>query len=70
MDKLIKHVKQVQILSMILSMIAMVFCTSVGIKMIMDDCLGIGLCNIVLGVCNLLLCICNIMRLVAQSAGI
>jgi hypothetical protein len=49
--------------------IAFIFCTSVGIKMIMDDSPGIGLCNIAMGVGNLLLCICNIVRLVGQSAG-
>ena len=49
--------------------IAFIFCTTVGIKMIMDDCLGIGLCNIAMGVGNLLLCICNIVRLVSLSAG-
>lgn len=49
--------------------IAFIFCTTVGIKMIMEDGLGIGLCNIALGVCNLLLCVCNIMRLVGQNAG-
>lgn len=49
--------------------IAFIFCTTVGIKMIMYDAPGIGLCNIALGVCNLLLCVCNIIRLVGQNAG-
>lgn len=49
--------------------IAFIFCTTVGIKMIMDDFLGVGLCNIAMGVGNLMLCICNIVRLVSQSAG-
>jgi hypothetical protein len=49
--------------------IAFIFCTTVGIKMIMEDSPGIGLCNIAMGVGNLLLCICNIVRLVGQSAG-
>lgn len=49
--------------------IAFIFCTTVGIKMIMDDALGMGLGNIAMGVGNLLLCICNIARLVSQSAG-
>ena len=49
--------------------IAFIFCTTVGIKMIMDDCLGLGLCNIAMGVGNLMLCVCNIMRLVSESAG-
>jgi hypothetical protein len=37
--------------------------------LVIDDALGIGLCNIALGVCNLLLCVCNIIRLVGQNAG-
>lgn len=57
------------IVAIAVTAIAFIFCTSVGIKMIMDDSLGIGLCNIALGVCNLMLCICNIVRLVGQSAG-
>lgn len=57
------------VVAVAISAIAFIFCTTVGIKMIMDDTPGIGLCNIALGVCNLMLCIGNIMRLVAQSAG-
>ena len=57
------------IIAIALTAIAFIFCTTVGIKMIMDDALGIGLCNIALGVCNLLLCVCNIIRLVGQNAG-
>ena len=49
--------------------IAFIVCTTVGIKMIMENAPGIGLCNIAMGVGNLLLCICNIVRLVSQSAG-
>lgn len=49
--------------------IAFIFCTTVGVKMIMDNSPGIGLCNIAMGFFNLLLCFCNIMRLVAQNAG-
>jgi hypothetical protein len=49
--------------------IAFIFCTTVGVKMVMDDAPGMGLCNIAMGVGNLLLCICNIVRLVGQSAG-
>jgi len=49
--------------------IAFIFCTSVGIKLIMENSPGIGLCCIAMGVGNLLLCICNIVRLVGQSAG-
>ena len=49
--------------------IAFIFCTTVGVKMVMDDAPGMGLCNIAMGVGNLLLCICNIARLVGQSAG-
>ena len=49
--------------------IAFIFCTTVGVKMVMDDCLSMGLCNIAMGVGNLLLCICNIVRLVSLSAG-
>jgi hypothetical protein len=57
------------IVAVAVTAIAFIFCTSVGIKMIMDDSPGIGLCNIAMGVGNLLLCICNIVRLVGQSAG-
>lgn len=49
--------------------IAFIFCTTVGVKMVMEDSPGMGLCNIAMGFLNLLLCVCNIMRLVAQSAG-
>lgn len=57
------------IVAVAISAIAFIFCTTVGIKMIMDDTPGIGLCNIAMGVGNLLLCVCNIARLVSQSAG-
>lgn len=57
------------IVAVAVTAIAFIFCTTVGIKMIMDDFLGVGLCNIAMGVGNLLLCICNIVRLVSQSAG-
>ena len=57
------------IVAVAVTAIAFIFCTAVGIKMIIDNCPSLGLCNIALGVCNLLLCICNIMRLVSQSAG-
>lgn len=57
------------LLAVAVTAIAFIFCTTVGIKMVMDDFLGMGLCNIAMGVGNLLLCICNIMRLVSQSAG-
>lgn len=57
------------IVAVAVTAIAFIFCTTVGIKMIMEDYLGVGLCNIAMGVGNLLLCICNIVRLVSQSAG-
>lgn len=57
------------IVAIAVTAIAFIFCTTVGIKMIMDDFLVIGLCNIAMGVGNLLLCGGNIMRLVTQSAG-
>lgn len=44
--------------------IAFIFCTTVGVKMVMEDSPGTGLCNIAMGVCNLLLCVGNFMRLV------
>lgn len=57
------------VVAVAITAIAFIICTTVGVKMIMVDCPGIGLCNIAIGFCNLLLCVGNIMRLVAQSAG-
>ena len=57
------------ILAVAVTAIAFILCTTVGIKMIMDDFIGVGLCNIAMGVGNLMLCVCNIVRLVSQSAG-
>lgn len=57
------------IIAIALTAFAFIFCTTVGIKLVIDEALGIGLCNIALGVCNLLLCVCNIIRLVGQNAG-
>ena len=58
------------IIGIAITAIAFIFCTSVGIKMIMEDSLGIGLCIIAMGVGNLLLCVGNIMRLLSKSAGV
>ena len=44
--------------------IAFIFYTTVGIKMVMENRPGFGLCYIAMGVCGLLLCVGNIMRLV------
>lgn len=52
------------IIAVAVTAIAFIFCTTVGVKKVMDDCPGIGLCNIAMGFFNLLLCVCNIMRLV------
>ena len=57
------------IVGLAVTAIAFIFCTTVGIKMVMENNPGIGLCIIAMGVGNLLLCICNIMRFVGQSAG-
>lgn len=38
------------IVAVAVTAIAFIFCTTVGIKMIMDDFLGMGLCNIAMGV--------------------
>lgn len=52
MDKLIKHVKQAQIISMILSVIAMVFCTSIGIHTITTGRVLAGTISVILGLAN------------------
>lgn len=52
------------IVAVAISAIAFIVCTTDGIKMIFDDALGMGLCNIAIGVCDLLLCVGFIMRLV------
>ena len=57
------------IIAVAVAAIAFIFCTTVGVKMVMEDSPGMGLCNIAMGVCNLLLCVGNIMRLVGQNAG-
>lgn len=49
------------VVAVAVSAIAFIFCTTVGVKMVMEDAPGMGLCNIAMGVCNLLLCVCNIM---------
>lgn len=54
----------ITIIAVAVTAIAFIFCTTVGVKMVMEDYLGNGLCNIAMGVCNLLLCVGNIMRLV------
>lgn len=57
------------VVAVAITAIAFIFCTTVGVKKVMDDCPGIGLCNIAMGFCFLLLCVGNIMRLVGQNAG-
>lgn len=52
MDKLIKHVRKAQILSMSLSVIAMVFCTSVGIHVISTGNVIPGTICVILGLAN------------------
>lgn len=52
MDKLIKHVSDVQILSMILSVIAMVFCTSMGIHIISTGKVFAGTICVICGLAN------------------
>lgn len=58
------------IVAIAVTAIAFIFCTTVGIKIVMENGVGIGLCNIALGICNLMFCVCNIMRLLSQSAGV
>lgn len=52
------------IIAVALTAIAFIFCTTVGVKMVMEDSQGIGLCNIAMGFWNLILCVGIIMRLV------
>lgn len=52
MDKLIKHVKQAQIISMGLSVIAMVLCTSMGIHVITSGRVVAGTICVILGLAN------------------
>lgn len=59
----------ITIIAVAVTAIAFIFCTTVGVKMVMEDYPGNGLCNIAIGFCNLLLCVGNIMRLVGQNAG-
>lgn len=58
------------IIGIALTAIAFIFCTVTGIKLVMENSPGIGLCIIAMGVGNLLLCVGNIMRLLSQSAGV
>ena len=51
------------VIAVAVSAIAFIFCTTVGVKKVMDDDPGMGLCNIAMGFLNLLLCVCNIMCL-------
>lgn len=52
MDELIKHVKTVQIFSMILSVIAIVFCTSMGIHIISTGRVLAGTICVICGLAN------------------
>ena len=52
--------------AILVSFVALVFCTSVGIKLIMEENLSLGLLNIALGGINLLMMIINIMQLVGK----
>lgn len=52
MDKFIKHVKQEQIFSMSLNVIAMVFCTSIGIHVISTGRVLDGTICVILGLAN------------------
>ena len=52
MDKLIKHTKQAQIFSMSLSVIAMVFCTSIGIHVISTGRVLAGTICVICGLAN------------------
>lgn len=53
-------------IAILVSFIALVFCTSVGIKLIMEENILPGLLNITLGGINLLMMIINIMQLVGK----
>ena len=53
-------------IAILVSFIALVFCTSVGIKLIMEEKFLPGLLNITLGGLNLLMMIINIMQLVGK----
>ena len=52
MEKHIKHVKQEQIFSMSLNVIAMVFCTSIGIYTITTGRVLAGTISVILGLAN------------------
>lgn len=52
MEKHIKHVKQEQIFSMSLNVIAMVFCTSIGIHVISTGGVLAGTICVILGLAN------------------
>lgn len=52
MDKLIKHLRSAQIFSMSLSVIAMVFCTSMGIHVISTGRVFAGTICVICGLAN------------------
>lgn len=52
MEKHIKHVKHEQIFSMSLNVIAMVFCTSIGIHVISTGRVLAGTISVILGLAN------------------
>lgn len=52
MDKLHKEIRNAQIISMILSVIAMVFCTSIGIHTITTGRVFAGTICVILGLAN------------------
>lgn len=57
------------IIAVAVTAIAFIFCTTDGVKMVMEDSPGMGLCTQLWVFFNLLLCVGNIMRLVGQNAG-
>lgn len=52
MDKLHKEIRNAQIISMILSVIAMVFCTSIGIHTITTGRVFVGTICVIFGLAN------------------
>ena len=52
MDELIKHVRKAQIISMVMNVIAMVFCTSIGIHVISTGRVLAGTICVICGLAN------------------
>jgi hypothetical protein len=59
----------VTVAAVVVTAIAFISCTVMGIKMVMDKCTSSALYCISLGAGNLVLCVGNIMRLVIQTSG-